>query len=281
MLLGVLAIIGTPFFSGWYSKERILTTAYGFGLHEGKHILLFVLPVFTAGLTAFYMFRMWFLTFTGKPRDQHLYEKVHESPTIMVLPLAILAFCSLGIAWGWPLWDVEASQLGEALAKAEPTFISSQFAGSIETAHHGHLVVTALALGLAALGSLAAYLLFVVKLEFALAKEANPNWLHNFFLNRWYFDELYDRIFVKPTIVVADDFARMDKTSPGKNPDKIDCTIQLNSLDGWINAIGLTLFKLGLSLRRVQSGSIRRYVLTLVITGGCIFALLSLLMASH
>src|SRR5262249_43681318 len=70
MLMGVLAIAGTPLFSGWYSKDAILAQALGFSLVNREHFLLFLLPLLTAGITTFYMFRMWFWTFTGKPRNQ-------------------------------------------------------------------------------------------------------------------------------------------------------------------------------------------------------------------
>ena len=91
MLVGVLAIAGMPLFSGWYSKDAILAQALGFINVHPQHLLLFLLPLVTAGITAFYMFRMWFMTFTGKPRDHHVYEHAHESPWLMTVPLIVLA----------------------------------------------------------------------------------------------------------------------------------------------------------------------------------------------
>src|SRR5437763_747511 len=105
MLVGCLAIAGTPLFSGWYSKDAVVASALGYSLVYQEHSLLFVLPLLTAGITTFYMFRMWFLTFTGKPRDPHVYDNAHESPRTMTVPLILLAVCSAGIAWGWPVWD--------------------------------------------------------------------------------------------------------------------------------------------------------------------------------
>src|SRR5262249_47882499 len=87
MLVGVLAISGIPLFSGWYSKDGVLGSAFGFVFHHHQHALLFLLPLATAGLTTFYMFRMWFMTFTGKPRDAHVHEHAHESPWTITLPL--------------------------------------------------------------------------------------------------------------------------------------------------------------------------------------------------
>src|SRR4029077_319024 len=80
MLFGVLAIAGTPLFSGWHSKDAILAAAYGFVNVHREHLLLFVLPLVTAGITTFYMFRMWFMTFTGEPRDRQVYDHAHETP---------------------------------------------------------------------------------------------------------------------------------------------------------------------------------------------------------
>src|SRR5262249_39585285 len=74
MLAGVLAIAGIPLFSGWYSKDAILAQALGYVIVHPRHGLLFLLPLVTAGITTFYMFRMWFMTFTGEPRDRHVHE---------------------------------------------------------------------------------------------------------------------------------------------------------------------------------------------------------------
>ena len=86
MLVGCLAIAGTPLFSGWYSKDAIVAQAFGFAYANPEHGLLFVLPLLTAGITTFYMFRMWFMTFTGEPKDHHVYEHAHESPATMTIP---------------------------------------------------------------------------------------------------------------------------------------------------------------------------------------------------
>src|SRR5262249_14602328 len=114
----VLAIAGTPLFTGWYSKDAILASALGFVSIEAhsKHMLLFILPLITAGLTTFYMFRMWFMTFAGTPRDEHVHEHAHEAPALMTAPLVILALCSICVAWGWPVWDAEESAMEHHLS---------------------------------------------------------------------------------------------------------------------------------------------------------------------
>src|SRR5262249_50866585 len=98
MLMGVLAISGIPLFSGWYSKAAIVARAFAFASPMPEHLLLFILPLATAGITTFYMFRMWFMTFTGAPRDQHVYDHAHESPWQMTVPLIILGVLSIVVA---------------------------------------------------------------------------------------------------------------------------------------------------------------------------------------
>jgi NADH:ubiquinone oxidoreductase subunit 5 (subunit L)/multisubunit Na+/H+ antiporter MnhA subunit len=90
-LIATMAISGIPFLSGFYSKEAILTQALAFGLYKGHlFILPFCMGMLTAGLTAFYMFRIIFMTFVGEPRNQARFDHAHESPMTMWVPLAIL-----------------------------------------------------------------------------------------------------------------------------------------------------------------------------------------------
>ena len=127
MLVGVLAIAGIPLFSGWYSKDAILAQALGFVDVHPQHFLLFLLPLVTAGITTFYMFRMWFMTFTGEPRDHHVHEHAHESPWLMTVPLIVLAFFSVVVAWGWPIWDAEASCLEHHLHHSQHHAVMADF----------------------------------------------------------------------------------------------------------------------------------------------------------
>ncbi|MFH0939585.1 MAG: NADH-quinone oxidoreductase subunit L [Planctomycetota bacterium] len=99
-LCGTLAITGVPFFSGFYSKDAILAGALTNALlHHGAHWLPVILGIITAGLTAFYMFRLLFMTFYGESRDAHVYENAHESPAVATVPLLILATLCLGFWW--------------------------------------------------------------------------------------------------------------------------------------------------------------------------------------
>src|SRR5690606_3357480 len=83
MLIGVIAISGLAIpvlnigFSGFYSKDEILASGLAFMTGNSRHFLLFFVPLVTAGITAFYMFRLWFMTFAGPPKDQHVYDHAH------------------------------------------------------------------------------------------------------------------------------------------------------------------------------------------------------------
>src|SRR5205814_7508366 len=108
MLVGCLAIagVGVPFvigFSGYYSKDAILEQGFLFARDNGSPFakFFFVIAAGGAAITAFYMFRMWYMTFVGKPRDQHAYDHAHESPPVMYLPLVLLAVLAVSVAWNY------------------------------------------------------------------------------------------------------------------------------------------------------------------------------------
>jgi NADH-quinone oxidoreductase subunit L len=316
MLAGVLAIAGTPLFSGWYSKDAIVAQALGYVIVHPEHLLLFLLPLGTAGLTTFYMFRMWFLTFTGKPRDEHVYEHAHESPWTMTLPLVVLAVCSIAVAWGWPLWDAKESQLEHNLAQAVPRSVLADFGQVLEHgeagadaghegeapavaraehrreahyAHDYHDLAGLLALGMVALGIVFASLLYYNHaLDPAEAKEQFPK-LHAFLVHKWYFDELYSAVVVRPALVVG----RWCRSFDGGVIDGVlhalaRGTVQLARWDGrfdngfvdWlVNLVGNVTYSVGAWLRTVQTGSLRNYVLFLVLAAVGIFVALSYFVA--
>src|SRR5438874_8213854 len=103
MFIGTLAIAGTPFLSGFFSKDEILWRAFS---NPQGHVLLWLLGALVAGMTAFYMFRLLFMTFFGESRvDHHTAEHIHESPRSMTIPLIILAIGSLLAGYvGFPAW---------------------------------------------------------------------------------------------------------------------------------------------------------------------------------
>ena len=252
MLIGVLAIAGTPFFSGWYSKDMIVTTALGYAVHDPRHALLFVLPLIAAGLTAFYMFRLWFLAFGGTSRSDAA-SLAHESSWVMTGPLVILAAFSFGVAWGWPAWDPEAGYLAHLLEEGA----SPAAHGMAWVDHRGGW----LALAAAMIGAGLAVLIYGVR----AIKPASLSPLHRFLRAKWYFDHLYDAAFVRPAVATAYGTARFDKRAvPAEQAELADRTIDVSSLDGVLNALGLGTLVLGKRARGAQSGLIRNYVTVLM-----------------
>jgi NADH-quinone oxidoreductase subunit L len=304
MLFGVLAIAGTPFFAGWYSKDAIVADSLGFAVVRGRHFLLFLFPLLTAGITAFYMFRMWFMTFTGKPRDHHVYEHAHESPALMTVPLVVLAFFSLVVAWGWPPWDPQQSWLESQIHHSQPTAVVADFGHVYEVdkfwkglpsrnvttteryfAHQNHSFAGYLALGAAALGFVFAYVLYYRRLLDPAEAKGQFAGLHRFLTHKWYFDELYSAILVRPAVRVAGWCRAFDTYVIDGFIDNLGRFLVLVSkwdglfdawvIDGLVNLTARVCQRVGTSLRAVQTGYLRSYVLFLVIAAVGIWILLS------
>ena len=287
MLMGVLAIAGTPFFSGWYSKDEILVSAYGFVMANKQHFLLFLLPLVTAGITTFYMFRMWFMTFTGKPRDEYVHEHAHESPWQMTVPLILLAILSVGVAWGWPPHIPEHSWLGEQLHHySQPESVKGDFAEADKAiaAHHGHEVVFFTATSVVGIGLVFALVLyFYGVLDPNDAKEQFPD-VHRFLLNKWYFDELYSTLLIRPALVIAHWCRNFDSTVIDGFVNGLGKWSVLTSywsgrfdsgiIDGFANLIADVSYAVGSWLRNVQTGYLRSYILFLALAAMAIWVLL-------
>jgi NADH-quinone oxidoreductase subunit L len=283
MLVGVLAIAGAPLFSGWYSKDMILSSALAFVSVHPEHAALFALPAVTAGLTAYYMFRLWFLAFTGPPRDAHVFDHARESPAAMTVPLVVLALFSVGVAWGWPLWEPEASALGQVLREAQPASVGITFIAERVKEHEVHHYAGIGAIILAVAGLAGAYAAFYRKQP---AREVlyatGPAW-YAFLLGKWYIDEAYDAAFVKPTVGLARLAAAADKR-PTEAPHAPAGTAEVQArrfdfltLDGILNALGQAAAALGGVLRRAQTGRLRGYVAALALTAAALLAMLAIL----
>jgi NADH-quinone oxidoreductase subunit L len=316
MLVGVLAIAGTPLFSGWFSKDAIVVQALGFVVVQKHHFLLFVLPVLTAGMTTFYMFRMWFMTFTGKPRDHHVNEHAHESPWFMTVPLVILAFFSVTAAWGWPPWDVEASWLEHQLHHGQPEAVIAEFgivpevesdpatgkllwhsaptrgpAGNARLQAHEYRVVAGnIVLGVAIMSfALAACIYYFNLLDPAEAKEQFPG-VYSFLVNKWYFDAAYSALLVRPALAVANWCRAFDsKVIDGAVDGTAKVTVEVargsgkfdnGIVDGLVNLVANTCYAVGAWLRNVQTGYLRSYVLFLVLAAVGIWLILSSLLGA-
>jgi NADH-quinone oxidoreductase subunit L len=294
MLVGVIAIAGLAIpgtsiaFSGYHSKDAILATSLAYTKLNPVHFLLFLIPLLTAGITSFYMFRLWFYTFLGKPRDEHLHEHVHESPATMTGPLLLLAVLAAGCAIGG-----EEGKLFQTLSFSEPVGVGHGFDGSHEqtvslpgheAVHAVHATAGSSALLVAFLGMSIAYLVYgrgVVNPE-EIKKQAAS--VHAFLANKWGFDDLYDVVFVKPAHVVAKFAASVDKlvfdeflhslVRMGISISKWDRKFDEGVVDGLVNLVGNSTYSLGTTLRNVQTGRIRQYVTFIAVSVVTLFVLL-------
>jgi NADH-quinone oxidoreductase subunit L len=296
MLIGVLTIGGLPFFAGWYSKDAIVANAFGFAYVHSEHMLLFLLPLMTAGITAFYMFRMWFMTFVGPPRDHHVHEHAHEPPAVMTVPLILLAICSIAVAWGWPIYDAEASFLEHHLHHSAHYSLSADFGSEAEivkdlnvSEHHWtavyHSTAGTMALGAGILGFIFASLIYWFrKLDPADAAAQFPG-VYQFLQRKWYFDEAYSVLLVRPALAVASwcrafDTKVIDGVADGSAKVTVEASrwngkFDLGIIDGIANLLADVTQAVGGWLRRVQTGYLRSYVLFLALAVIGIYALLA------
>ncbi len=207
MWIGTLALagIGIPVilghglgFAGFYSKDIILESS--FGAHSTVGFIAFWLGIAGAFMTAFYATRLMFMTFYGKYRgDHHTWDHAHESPIVMLIPLYVLAVGAVlagFVAYDWFVGDGWRAFWGESIAVKSTE----------EILHHAHgvpLWVKVLPLVMAISGIALSYVYYVVRPDLPGRTVATFRSLHAFFYNKWYFDELYDAIFVKPALAIG------------------------------------------------------------------------------
>lgn len=191
MWIGSLALAGVPLFAGYYSKDLIIESAFAAGTGIGEYA--FYLGVAAAVMTAFYSWRVLFLTFHGAPRaDEKVMSHLHESPPVMLVPLLILA---LGAVFGGILFNElfvgeETTFWGDSILVL-PEHIAST------AAHYTPLWVKTLPVAAGLVGILIAWYMYIRRpsLPAAVARMHEP--AYRFLLNKWYFDELYDLLFVR------------------------------------------------------------------------------------
>jgi NADH-quinone oxidoreductase subunit L len=237
-LIGAIAISGVPFLSGFFSKDGILTSAFASG-----NYLVWALGIATAVLTAFYMFRLIFLTFYGKERlAPEVKAHLHESPPVMTIPLQILAFFSIVAGYvGLPLvFGKNLNFFGHFL---EPV---------IEAHHETHLslstewILILISVAVAFLGIYLAYIFYIKKPQTPHNLVAKFPWLYKLLYNKYYVDEIYDAAIVKPLVrgseIVYDNF-------------------DLKVIDGAVNGSAKTTGLVGKILSYFQSGLIKDYAL--------------------
>jgi NADH-quinone oxidoreductase subunit L len=198
MWIGNLALAGIPPLAGSYSKDAIISATYASGTAVGMYA--FICTLLAAFLTAFYSWRLLFMTFHGKSRaDHHVLEHAHESPWVMLGPLVVLAFGAVFAGWALDYWFIGADW--------HQFWNGAVFNGPhneiIENLEHVPGWVELAPLVLAVLGIALAYVMYIASplLPMRLAQQFGP--IYRFVLNKWYFDELYNTIFVQPALRLA------------------------------------------------------------------------------
>jgi NADH-quinone oxidoreductase subunit L len=231
-LIATLAIAGAPLTAGFFSKDLILWQAFSHGA-----FVLWGIGVATAGMTAFYMFRQLFMVFHGECRaDAHAQAHLHESPATMTVPLMILAVGSIFSGWlGAPeyLWgSVWDSWL-------QPIFGLAEHHGSTAT----EIIVTLLTLAVVAAGIYGAYLKYAKAGVPSGEESASPS--YRLFLNKYYIDELYDALVVRPFTACSRFCAQI-----------IDPWL----IDGAVNGVAAIARGLSWISRGLQTGNVQHYV---------------------
>ncbi|HSY72339.1 MAG TPA: NADH-quinone oxidoreductase subunit L [Alloacidobacterium sp.] len=247
MTAAVLAITGAPGFAGFFSKDEILYQDF-LSPHGGK--IIWLVGLITVGLTAFYMFRLWYLTFFGESRapkvahDDHSHghsHGAHESPWIMLVPLIILAILSLIGGWvGVP------SALG---GHNEIQHFLSPAIGAPQEAAEGsrslELLLAAVSVAVGAIGWFFAHLLYFAKPELPAQLAAKVRGLYSLLLNKYWVDEFYGAIVVTPLLLVS--------------RYVLKGLFDTGVITGGGLAAGYATQGLGSLVQRVQSGNIRSY----------------------
>jgi NADH-quinone oxidoreductase subunit L len=241
-LVGCMAISGAvPLMSGWFSKDEILLMTFASG-----HYFPWLITAGVGGLTAFYMFRSYFLVFEGTPRDQHKFEHAHESPSSMTIPLILLAIPAVlaGVVFGLPL---ENGIIHKMLHGVLVPHAADVHHVSHATAYG--LMILSTIIGI--IGIYVAYMFYIKKpdiLPAKTAKAAGP--IYKLFYNKWYFDEIYQALIVNPIVTISRFLWK------GFDANVIDFTV---------NAFGHTARFLGQILRYIQTGRIQTYIFTMVV----------------
>ncbi|XDZ64577.1 NADH-quinone oxidoreductase subunit L [Alphaproteobacteria bacterium LSUCC0684] len=195
MWIGSLALAGFPFFAGYYSKDMILEAAWG--QHASTGQFAYILGILAAFLTAFYSWRLLFMTFHGKPRaSAEVMSHVHESPAVMTLPLFVLAIGA--IFSGFLFYDLFVGHHWKEFW-GNSIFILAEHQ-AMEAAHHVPSIIKLMPLIVGIGGVALAFVMYIAmpSLPARMAELFRP--LHQLFFHKWYVDEIYDALFVRPAV---------------------------------------------------------------------------------
>lgn len=313
MLIGTLSISGVPFvFSGFWSKDKILAGVLGRAMEWNSvhHYILFAVALVAAGITAFYMFRLIFMTFFGEPRNQEMHNMAHESPWVMVVPLIVLAALSFPVVnTTWFNKDyiippvqhhihapshaqlVPDTKTGDVNFGVAIFGISEAHAADEEgenaDAHHdhgdAHTIAMVLSIIVAGLGILLSWL-FYHKRRFSAESVATTfRPVYTVFWNKYYFDEFYNGVLVALTVWKARLFAKFDLSIIDGIVNGVAVITRVifaafigffdnRVIDGIVNRVAKIIWSVGGRIRRIQTGAIQTYLF--VVLGGIVLIIL-------
>ncbi|PKD44974.1 NADH-quinone oxidoreductase subunit L [Rhodohalobacter barkolensis] len=285
-LIFTLAISGIPLTSGFLSKDEILAGTMAFSTLNG-HWLLPLIGFLVAGLTAFYMFRLLILTFHGKPANDSVISNIKESPKVMTIPLMVLAALSLfffysfnpiGAASGWFYSAIErpASIVPEMMQPAT-------WAVFYEAIHSVHTLVMILSILIAGTGIALAYFVYSKKAISAEMLAQKAGFLYRGSQNNWYFDDIYNKVFVGGAIALSkglhwfDDHI-IDGIVNGsavvvRGFAMVSKWIDNNVIDGLVNLTAWLSQLGGQLLGKLQTGRVQTYLVYIVFSFIVLFLL--------
>jgi NADH-quinone oxidoreductase subunit L len=243
-LIAALTIAGIPGLSGFFSKDEILWYAFASAKPYGKFV--WILLTITAALTAFYTFRIVFVAFHGKFRGtEEEFKHVHESPPIMTIPLIILAVGSVFVGY----FSVPHF--------LEPLLGEPKLAVSLQQ----EKIVMAVSIIAGLVGIATAWYMYILR---PTVPENLTNTFKGFYKvlwNKYYVDELYSFLFVRPTLWLADKF--------------IEKITDVKIIEGIVNGIPALIYKIGSLIRPVQTGQLQQYAIFMIL-GIIVFVLVIL-----
>jgi len=240
MLAATLSITAMPGFAGFFSKDEILGDTFTSG-----HFGLWLIGVITAGLTGFYMFRLFFMTFHGESRvEPERLRHLHESPPVMTIPLIILGVMSVIGGWvvlpGGILW-------GDAFER----FLKPSVGTFTPVLEFSEVALTGISVLVSLMGILLAYVMYIRRPELAGELAARTGALYRLFLNKYYIDELYDRIVTRPLFFISSYVLWRGVDTYG--------------IEGLVEGAGLTVETGSGLARRTETGNVQHYALIYLI----------------
>jgi NADH-quinone oxidoreductase subunit L len=265
MLAATLAISGAPLFSGFFSKDEILWQAFA-SPYGNK--LLWGVGVVTAGLTAFYMFRLFFMTFAGTSRlPAEVEHHIHESPSSMTVPLICLAAGAVGAGYvGWPKVLGGGNWFGKFL---DPVFENPAARSALEHTWNLEFGLMLLSVAMVLVGFYVTYRWYVKRPEIPARVAAAAGAGYTLLLNKYYIDELYDALFVNRAKDLGNALARFDLGVVDGGVNGVGWTTRMSAelsrlwdtwvIDGLVNVLAFAVKVLSYPARILQTGLLQSY----------------------